>query len=289
MLTSAQKHWDVEQWTHYLKVQELPVMPRTKGLLDLLVEHADTVAPKRLVELANSDSFLALRLLRYAEAHRSHHLGRESTTPLSAILHTGTDNLITLIADAPVCNEDEEGLLLSESRCARAGVLARQWAGWRADISPEEVALAALLAEMGEMLLWHFAPEIPLAVQDEMASGRATRTLQAQQQVAGFAFKTLSLSLAAAWHLPPLIAMLIKGVDNIRANIARIANDTARHLQSDPENPAIPSDIIALHHFLPNTSYATLLAPLDLSEKYRDEVLVAIARENEHGQGAHHS
>ncbi len=281
MLTAAQKRWDVEQWTHYLKVQEIPVLPRTKGLLDLLVEHADTVAPKRLVELANSDSFLALRLLRYAEAHRSHHLGRESTTPLSAILQTGTDNLIKLIAESPVCSEAEEGLHLSESRCATASVYARHWAAWRADISPEEVALAALLAEMGEMLLWHFAPEIPRAVQEELRSGRALRTLQAQQQVAGFSFKTLSLSLAAAWHLPPLIAMLIKGVDNIRAHIARIANDTARHLQTDPQNPAIPSDMIALRQFLPTVSYSKLLAPLDITDEYREAVLLAISRDEQ--------
>ena len=129
------------------------------------------------------------------------------------------------------------------------------------------------------MMLWHFAPEIPAAVQEELRAGRAMRGIQAQQQVAGFTFKSLSLALAAAWDLPPLIALLIRGVDNVRANIARIATDTARHLQANPENPAIPADIIALKEYLPAINFKTLLASVPISDEFRDTVLSAVTKE----------
>ena len=39
-----------------------------------------------------------------------------------------------------------------------ASRLALRWGTARADISPDEIAMAALLSEIGELLLWSFRP-----------------------------------------------------------------------------------------------------------------------------------
>jgi hypothetical protein len=280
MLSAHQRYWGVEQWTAYLKGQDMPIMPRSRYLLQAAVAGgAETLSPRDLLGIVTGDPFLALRLLIQADKRHSRTLGHDITTPLASLLQIGVDELTHIINHSPLCDDSLPGLADAEFRSATASFLARRWAAWRVDISPDEVALAALLADIGEVMLWHFVPEIPLKVAEEIRLGRAFRTLQAQQQAAGFSFKSLSLSLADAWGLPLLLTQLIRGVDSVRANIARIATDTARHLQTDPENPAIAADIASLHAFLPGASFQTLLEPLPISDEYRAAVLQALGGE----------
>jgi hypothetical protein len=77
-----------------------------------------------------------------------------------------------------------------------------------------------------------------------------------------------------------LIGQLVKGADTPRANIARIASDAARHIQVDPENPALPSDVTAVRAFLPGVPLENLLASLPISDDYRELVLAAVSTAN---------
>jgi len=143
-----------------------------------------------------------------------------------------------------------------------AALLARRWGPARADISPEEIAMAALLAEMGELLLWSFAPELPQAALAVLASGAVKRSVQAQEQACGFAFRQLTLKCATIWNLPLLLVQLIRGVDNVRANFSRLCVDAARHLASGPDDPALPSDLAAASQLVPGASLAWLAAQM---------------------------
>ena len=278
MLSSFQQHWGVEQWLAFLKDKDLPILPGTRGRLkDLREEEQERISPRHLAGIVYQDPFLALKLLRRAEGHRSRRLGQETTTALASVLQTGVDELVRTVEEGTVTDTGLAGLDACALRTVLAAHIARDWTALRTDISPEEVALATLLAEIGELLLWHFAPELPLRALDELHSGRALRTAQAQQQSCGFAFKMLTLGLVQAWELPPLITQLIKGSDNIRANIARLAGDTARHIISHPENPAIPADIVNIHNIVQGASHAALIAALPISPEYREIVLGAVA------------
>ena len=224
MLAPNRSHWGVDQWVAFLKDKDIPIMPGSRMILMVMGEsQGDEMAPKDLARVLTGDPLLAIRLLRAAEHHRSRNLGRESTTPLAAIMQTGLDGLLALVKKSPLCDDSIQGLAECAFRAATASYLARRWAAGRADVSPEEVALAALLADIGEMMLWHFASDIPAAVQEELRTGRAMRGIQAQQQVAGFTFKSLSLALATAWELPPLISLLIRGVDFFWGEISLIS------------------------------------------------------------------
>ena len=278
MLSPAQLRWGVDQWVAFLKDKEIPVLPRTQTLLQVLQEErGENVSANDLTRLVLGDPFLCLKLLRQAEHRRSRMLGHDTTTVLGSVLQTGLDALIDIVTQSPISNDGLQGLNECEFRTVLAANIARGWANLRADVSTEEVSLAALLSEVGELLLWHFAPELPQKALDELHSGRALRTLQAQQQTVGFSFKQLSLVLAQNWELPPLIMMLIKGSDNARANITRLAAETARHITAHPENPAIPTDIINIKHVIPGASHEALLAPLPISAEYKETVLRAVA------------
>ncbi len=274
MLTAFQAKWGVEQWVAFLKDKEIPVLPRTRDLiLEITETRRDTVAPRELADVLFSDPYLALKLLRRAEGHRSNVLGHETTTALATVLQTGLDDMLRTVRDSALTSADLKGQTDCAFEAVMAGSIARHWAAARADISAEEVAMAALLAESGELLLWHFAPELPQRVLDALRDGKARRTAEAQQLVCGFSFKVLTLTLAEAWQLPHLVTLLIRGSDTLRANIARLATDAARHIIYNPENPAIPADVLAIHELLPGVSFEHLVSALPIPPDYAEVVL----------------
>jgi hypothetical protein len=278
MLTNFQRKWGVEQWVTFLKDKEVPILPRTRKVLETVAtERRDTVGAKELAAYVFSDPYLALKLLRQAEQHRSKHLGRDTTTPLASVMQEGIDGLMDTVRSGPLADDSLKGLCDCEFRAVLSADIARRWASSRADISPQEVALAALLSESGELLLWYLAPELPSMALDNLTSGRAFRSAEAQSMACGFVFKQMTIALIDAWDLPPLIKQLIRGADTLRANIARLATDTARHIVLHPENPAIPADIVNIKEILPGVSHRELAGALPISDEYKDVVLEQIA------------
>ena len=270
MLTKNQKDWGVDQWAAYLSAHALPCMPRSKvRLLELETEKGESLSAHDLAELAGTDPFLCLHLLREAESHRAQRLGHETSTPLGAIMQLGTDTFHTLLSSSPETDETNPGLADCEARSNLASRLALRWGMQRADVSPDEIAMAALLAEIGELLLWSFAPELPLNALAALESGHSPRSVKAQVDTCGFRFKDLTLKCATIWHLPPLLTQLIRGIDNTRSNLSRLCVDTARHLSTGGANdPALPSDIAAAKHIIPSATLEWLTEQLPgLSEE----------------------
>ncbi len=238
-------------------------MPRSKAqMLEIEATEGERLSPKDLSDIAAADPFLCLGLLREAEANRAHRLGHETTTPLGAVMQLGTDAFREKLLSSEETDESNLGLAECEARSHLASRLALRWGSARADISPDEIAMAALLAEMGELLLWNFAPELPLAALEVLNSGRVQRSIQAQIEACGFRFKDLTLKCAAIWNLPPLLSQLIKGIDHTRANLSRLCVDTARHLSGGGDNPALPSDVAEAKHLIPGESLEWLTAQL---------------------------
>jgi HD-like signal output (HDOD) protein len=225
------------------------------------------------------DPLFALRLLRKAEQVRSHQLGHETTTPLATVLQLGFKRLSWSIRDAVDADDSIAGFAACAGRSVLAAHIGYAWAAHHADISPDEVAFAALFEDIGELLLWAFVPELPDAALKALADGRARRNAEAQEMTAGFGFRGLTLELADMWQLPRLITQLIKGSDNVRANVARLATDTARHLHADPRNPAIADDLRAIQAVIPGVSFDKLMLPLNLDEDFRESVLLALGGE----------
>lgn len=255
MLTQHQLHWGVDQWAAYLSAQSLPCMARSKLLLTGLEQVSEEqLSVRELANIASADPYLCLRLLRAAEEQRTQRLGHETSTPLGALMLLGSDAFRELLLASPEADESIPGLAACEARAHMAMHLALYWGAARADISPEEIGMAALLSEIGELLLWNFAPELPQAVQDELTSGRATRSAQAQEQACGFSFRSLTLKCATIWRLPALLVQLIRGTENIRADLSRLCVDSARHLAAGSDNPALPCDLVEAKRLLPGAT-----------------------------------
>ena len=276
------RRWGVGQWAAFFETQELPVMPRSKRMLkDLERTKGELLAPKELSEIVLLDPLLCLRLLREAERTKSHRLDNETTTALAAIMQLGIDEFKALLLSSAEIEEANSGLLEVEARATAAAQAAQRWASGRMDLNPEEVAVAALLADAGELLLWVYEPELPQAAKDELLSGRAKRSSDAQTRACGFNFKLLTMRCADLWKLPSLLLQLLRGADSPRANLTRICSNTARHIveSSATSDLALAGDLHEVHKLMPAVSLEWLVQGLVMLPDERKAELIARANE----------
>ena len=253
----SRAHWGAAQWAAYFEHQALPVMARSKRLLEALEESCgERLSPKDLSDIVLQDPMLCLLLLREAERLKSSRLGRETTTALAALLQLGVKRFRDLLLASPEVDETNAGLLQVEMRASLAAHIARVWSAGRMDVNPDEVAVAALLGGTGDLLLWAYAPELAQRAVEELRSGRAQRSAQAQRQACGFTFKDLTLMCAERWGLPALLILLLRGSDTMRARITRTCANTARHVLDDSENAtlALASDLVEASDLIANAS-----------------------------------
>ncbi|PKO85851.1 MAG: hypothetical protein CVU18_18020 [Betaproteobacteria bacterium HGW-Betaproteobacteria-12] len=282
-MQAHQWHWGINQWVEFLRDKDTPVLPRTRAIIAALEaggdEQRDCLSARDLVNIVYADPYLALKLLRRAEQRRSRQLGHDTTTPLAAVLQTGYDELKTIVSSSPELADVPDGCHTCEFRSVLACSIARAWANRRADVSPDEVSMAALLVETGELLLWHFAPEM---------TDKETRTrdwnerfwaLMKRESEIDFTFRQLTTALALAWELPSLVVLLIKGTDTPRANIARLAADAAKLITTDLEVPSLLAILRDAHVAVPAATLADLAEPLPLPDDIRAGLLAAIAAE----------
>ena len=277
----SRAHWGAAQWAAYFEHQALPVMARSKRLLEALEESCgERLSPKDLSDIVLQDPMLCLLLLREAERLKSSRLGRETTTALAALLQLGVKRFRDLLLASPEVDETNAGLLQVEMRASLAAHIARVWSAGRMDVNPDEVAVAALLGGTGDLLLWAYAPELAQRAVEELRSGRAQRSAQAQRQACGFTFKDLTLMCAERWGLPALLILLLRGSNTMRARITRTCANTARHVLDDSENAtlALAGDLVEASDLIANASVDWLAEALFMLPEARRLAALAEAQ-----------
>jgi hypothetical protein len=193
---AGQSWWGATQWAAYLQYQEQPIKAASKLALHALEEHAgDTLSGHAYTALMLDDPMLALRLIKAANKRLPRRMARDITTPLGVVMALGTTAFREQIETAPEIAAENTGYMACEARASLAARIAFAWGALHYDLDSAELAMAALLANAGEVELWAIAPELPQKAQDELHSGRATRSETAQRQAGGFLFLDVTLLL----------------------------------------------------------------------------------------------
>lgn len=271
-----QAWWGAPQWAAYLEHMDLPVKAASKiALAELEARGGDELAPRDYAALLLNDPLLALRLLKAANQRLPRRLSRDITTPLGVALTLGTEIFRQQLEAAPEVPADNTGFLASEGRATLAAQVAVAWGGLHYDLDPGELALAALLANAGEIELWAFAPALPSKAQAALQSGRANRSHEAQIKACGFDFRDLTLRLIEDWNLPSLLRQLVRGEETIRARLARLAVAAARHLDHGAGDPALPHDVLLAMELTRASLDAVVAAMPRLSDDEKEQLLQA--------------
>jgi HD-like signal output (HDOD) protein len=241
---AGQSWWGATQWAAYLVYQEQPIKQASKiALREMEAASGDTLTGQAYAALMLNDPMLALRLIKAANQRLPHRMARDITTPLGVVMALGTVAFREQVESAPDIDAGNSGFIACEARASLAAHIAHAWGTLHYDMDAAELAMAALLANAGELEMWAIAPDLPQKALEELQSGRATRSDEAQRQACGFVFLDITLLLIETWNLPQLIRQLIRGDEGLRAQMARLAVNTARHLSNGIDDPALPDDM----------------------------------------------
>ncbi|MFA7268630.1 MAG: HDOD domain-containing protein [Sterolibacterium sp.] len=282
---------DTDAWVLFYTQANLPVLRHTLHALEKLREHAETVNGRVLSSVILQDPLMTLRVLAYLEENRPKKQHTDITTIERALMMIGLDPFFSKFQNLPLVEDQlkpypkaQLGLLKSIRRARKATHWAREWAIWRHDLDVDEITVATLLHDITEMLMWCFAPNLQLRVQEMLAQNPGLRTTTAQQEIYGIRLIDLQLALVNAWHLPKLLATLINaipqdgaeaageliGPDNPRVKNVFLAVDLARHSANGWHDAALPDDFKGIEDLL-HISHEALLHKLGLDAEDKAE------------------
>lgn len=250
---------DQSAWTRFLEGVEIPVLRRTTQELAHLRENEDRVTARDIARVLLHDPMFTLRVLRYLQTHRRAAQTAEITTVEHALMMLGVTPFFSHFADLPIveltlANQPAalEGLMRVAYRAHHAAMYAHDWASLRLDVRADEIAIAVLLHDLAEMLVWCFAPETSLRIAAMLRSQEGLRSNVAQTSVLGFNLAELQVKLISQWRLAPMLQVLI---DDSHAshpgtmNVA-LAVRLARHSAEGWDNPALPDDYAEIQQLL---------------------------------------
>ena len=266
---------NIDDWVAFLGSNEMPILRQTVRKLEQSRQNMDTISGRDIAGIVLQDPLMAVRVLAYIQPFTGKHLRSDITTIANAVMMLGIEPFFRRFEapntiEAMLKNEPQAllGVLQVIRRVQRASRYAHDWAFERHDMNIEEVALAALLHDLAEILLWCFAPGLASDVRDRLQKDRTLRSHAAQQDVLGFPLVELQKALCTAWHLPELLNTLM---DDSNAHLPRVQNVTlavnlARHSTEEWSNAALPDDFSAIERLL-HIDRQTLLNRLGIPDE----------------------
>ena len=264
----------IDEWVSFLGSNEMPILRQTARKLEQARQNMDTISGRDIAGIVLQDPLMAVRVLAYIQPFTGKHLRSEITTIANAVMMLGIEpffrkfeapnTIETMLKDEP---QALLGVLQVIRRVQRASRYAHDWAFERHDMNNEEVALAALLHDLAEILLWCFAPGLASEIRDKLQKDKTLRSHVAQEEVLGFPLVELQRALCSAWHLPELLNTLM---DDSKAHLPRVQNVTlavnlARHSTDDWTNAALPDDFAAIERLM-HIDRQTLLSRLGIPD-----------------------
>lgn len=238
-------------WVAHMRAAELPVLRATARRMAELNE-ADTAGPRDLADVVLGDPLATARLFARLAMHRAE---GDATTVEGLVMLKGLDRTYSLVSAAPTVEQMLAqhpralvGFLRVAQRARRAADFARTIAAWRQDVAVEEIGIAALLHDIGELLLWALAPVLALDLVELRAKAPTARSRDLQKRLLGIDLHDLQLALVREWRLPVLLIALM---DDAHPDTPRIHNvlhavDLARHSANGWDDPALPDDYKAI-------------------------------------------
>ena len=243
-----------EWWVAHFGTRELPVLARTIAELDRVRADVDRVSTQHVAELVMHDPLMTFKVLRYIQQRRGRRQMVDVTTIAHSLMMIGLNPFLEHLAE----QESLESRLVAEpaalrgalaviSRSRHAALYARDWAILRHDIEVDEVTTAALLHDFAELLLWCFAPNVAIEMQDTQRALQM-RSEAVQREVLGFPLIALQIELAHAWRLPDLLCELMDERHALtpRALNVSAAVAVARHSANGWNDAALPDDYAAI-------------------------------------------
>lgn len=246
-------------WVEHFRQIEIPVLRHTVQQLNELRDTAETINTRKLANIIEHDPLMTLRVFRTMQERRSRSQSADITTIERSLVMLGIQGFYESIENLPIIEQQLKGypkamlgLLKVIARSRHAAQWARDWALLRQNVSFDEIAMASLLHDLVEILMWCFAPNLASRARELMAADPERRSNSIQQEVFGAPLDEIMAELITHWGLPPLLRTLMDPADAETGNVrnVKLAVDLARHTANGWNNAALPDDYRAIEALL---------------------------------------
>lgn len=241
----------LDYWVAVLTQADLPVLKQTARGLEELRADDEKLTAIGVAEIIARDPIMTVKLLRYLQQHKHKIQTTEVIQVEQALLMLGIEPVFAKVPPAPLIEDALKHktpallhLLRTIHRSHLSSEYAKDWAVRLRDLHFEEVRIAALLHDIAEILMWCFAPDEMLQVEELRLQEPTVRTRVIQARVFGFTMFELQRVLAEQWELPQLLLTLM---NDSCAHLPRVRNvvlatNLVRHSTKSWDDPALPDD-----------------------------------------------
>lgn len=241
----------LDYWVAVLTQADLPVLKQTARGLEELRADDEKLTAIGVAEIIARDPIMTVKLIRYLQQHKHKIQTTEVIQVEQALLMLGIEPVFARVPPAPLIEDALKHktpallhLLRAIHRAHLASEYAKDWAVRLRDLHFEEVRIAALLHDIAEILMWCFAPDQMLEVEELRLQEPTVRTRVIQARVFGFTMFELQRVLAEQWELPQLLLTLM---NDSCAHLPRVRNvvlatNLVRHSMKSWDDPALPDD-----------------------------------------------
>ncbi|MDH5572914.1 MAG: HDOD domain-containing protein [Gammaproteobacteria bacterium] len=242
---------ELETWIRRISEQDLPIFKYTATAISKGVENEDT-STAQLAQIILRDTSLTSRILRLANSVMYNPTRSPINTISRGILYLGFDlvrgiSMSLAIIDAILKKRSREYVKQLMAKSFHGAALAQKLAEERGDDASEEVFIAALLYNIGEMAFWCTAEdkgeEILALMREQGMSARA-----AQKEILGFSFDQLTVGLTRDWHMSDLLHSSINNptMFNPRIRDINLSKDLAESATVNWDSPKCQETILRI-------------------------------------------
>ena len=242
----------LSEWVNFLTTAEIPVLKQTARNIAILEQDEQHLNARSFANAVKNDPLMTVKLLRHMQAHKHRCQVHDVMEIEQIVLMLGLETTLKKVPAKPLAEEilgrsnmnALVNLLKAAHRANIASSYAFDWAIRLHDLHFAEIRMAALLHDIAEMLMWCFAPQEMLKIQQLQKLDKTLRSSAAQEKFLGFPLHQLQHELAVKWKLPELLITLM---DDHNSNLQRVRNivlavNLARHSANGWDDAALPDD-----------------------------------------------
>jgi len=225
---------DLDSWTHTLHDREMPIFSSTTHKIQELITE-DKKNASDLAKIIMHDPNLSAKVLKISNNIYYNPSSRKMLTVTRSIIVLGFNvikelTIVCVLFDAILSKKNKVKANEEIANAIHTAVQAKSLAVLTGDIQPEEVFLATLLKNIGDIAFWCFSNQKGEEVLDLLQQDIPKE--KAEQQALGFHLNHLSQSLCQSWQLTGLIEESIHNVKNNRSNLVELGQEIPRAIEN---------------------------------------------------------
>lgn len=235
----------LERWVRKLAEEEMPVFAQTVGEINRVLGKEE-FSSLSLAQVILQDPSMTAKVLKLANSVLYNPSGTPISTVSRAVVILGFNAVQVIcisiaIIESLVRGSAKDRVMRELARSIHAATQARHIAVVQKDSSSEEIFIAALLLNLGQMAFWCFAgaegDKLDKALQDDPRKDPS----EIEVEVLGFRLRTLTSALAKQWRLTSLLDEGMKGTSSkdSRGKWIDLGHRVARESENGWQTPAM--------------------------------------------------